>query len=444
MLSRREVLVAAALASASGCARRAEGDGAAGSEDAEPVRGHYRSHEAEHYYIVRTGRRPYVIWGRAMNVRGLDRRADGGWWAGPRLLQFEPAADEFATMGGGAALVQRGEVERRAPRLSGLERDVWLETPGGRLAADLYLPKGPVTGGVVMVHGSGPHQRDGHLGLHRYMGYRFARAGLAAVTWAKRGVGGSECRWETQSLADLGSDVAFAARWLVEQAGVPRGAVGAWGTSQAGWVTALAIARHGAEFRAVNLVSAAGTGLSVAEQDIAYLRVEMARQGISSDRIEAVIASRRALFDFIATGDAAPYDRANERATAIGVGDWLTPPSSLIDRAARDAWYSTMELDFDPRPVWRDYPGSLLAIYGSEDSQTPARMTAGRLRAALGPDLPARHTIEIVDGATHELLIAEPGAKDPLGEARNFHARSFDRMAAWMPAVLASGARQGG
>ena len=81
-----------------------------------------------------------------------------------------------------------------------------------RLAGTLYLPlSGPPAPAVVFVHGAGPAVRgDRYHELARH----FARKGVAALIYDKRGCGESTGDWTRAGLPDLAEDALACVRLL--------------------------------------------------------------------------------------------------------------------------------------------------------------------------------------------------------------------------------------
>src|SRR5262245_47108029 len=105
----------------------------------------------------------------------------------------------------------------------------------------------PLAGGphpaVVLVQGSGPQGRaDWH---YRSLGDFFARHGIAALVYDKRGVGGSTGDHEAATFEDLAGDAASAVRFLAARKEIDRRRIGMLGSSQGGWLAPLAASRAG-------------------------------------------------------------------------------------------------------------------------------------------------------------------------------------------------------
>ena len=114
------------------------------------------------------------------------------------------------------------------------------------LAYALFLPEGPPTGGVVVLHGA-DSQRESHFGFAR----QCRAAGLAAVCFDARGHAESDGALDGRAL----DDVATIATLL------PAGAVGLRGSSMGGW-TAIAAAGTVGAAAVVSICPATGDGLA--------------------------------------------------------------------------------------------------------------------------------------------------------------------------------------
>src|SRR5262249_31837400 len=111
-----------------------------------------------------------------------------------------------------------------------------------QLAGTLYLPPaGPPVPGVVFVHGAGPAVR-GH-GYHE-LGQHFARKGVAALIYDKRGCGASTGGdWTRANLSDLADDALTCVQFLRGRPEINPSQVGLWGLSQGASIIPIAAGR---------------------------------------------------------------------------------------------------------------------------------------------------------------------------------------------------------
>jgi pimeloyl-ACP methyl ester carboxylesterase len=143
--------------------------------------------------------------------------------------------------------------------------DVEFTSRGVRLSGTLVLPAGDVRAAVVFVHGSGRQIRN------LVWAERFARDGIAALVYDKRGAGRSGGTYESEqsvgerNLALLADDAAAALDVLSKHPALQGVPVGLTGISQAGWIVPLAAERS----RAVRFVVLwSGPVCKVSEEDI--------------------------------------------------------------------------------------------------------------------------------------------------------------------------------
>ena len=135
-----------------------------------------------------------------------------------------------------------------------------------KLAGSIVFPAGRIHAAVVFIHGSGRQERNLQLAE------RFARDGIAALVYDKRGAGRSGGDYEAnQSVSEknimlLADDAASALRALSTHRAMKGIPVGLAGISQAGWIAPLAAQRSGglAKF----LVMWSGPVCKVSEEDI--------------------------------------------------------------------------------------------------------------------------------------------------------------------------------
>jgi dienelactone hydrolase len=149
-----------------------------------------------------------------------------------------------------------------------------IDSEEARLAATLILPEGgkPPYPGVVLVHGSGQVTAAQMMGTAN----RLVRLGVAALTYDKRGVGGSTGEYasvgsgNSERMFDLLSRDALAAvAALRARRDVDPKRIGLVGISQGGWIAPLAATIDpGIAF----VVTISGPAVSVGEE-IAYSRL---------------------------------------------------------------------------------------------------------------------------------------------------------------------------
>jgi len=143
--------------------------------------------------------------------------------------------------------------------------EVEFVSHGTTLSGSIVLPDGEIHAAVVFIHGSGKQTRN------LAWAERFAKDGIAALVYDKRGAGKSGGEYEgNQSVSEknislLADDAVSAMRRLSTHPLLKAIPIGFTGISQAGWIAPLAAERSGlAKF----LVLWSGPVCKVSEEDI--------------------------------------------------------------------------------------------------------------------------------------------------------------------------------
>jgi uncharacterized protein len=144
--------------------------------------------------------------------------------------------------------------------------EVTFQGQSTKLSGSIVLPAGEPRAAIVFIHGSGKQTRNLHWAE------LFARAGVAALVYDKRGVGESGGEYEEKqsvsgkNISLLADDAAAALQLLSSHPAVEGKPLGFAGISQAGWIAPLAAQRAGT--RAKFLVLWSGPVCKVSEEDI--------------------------------------------------------------------------------------------------------------------------------------------------------------------------------
>ena len=272
-----------------------------------------------------------------------------------------------------------------ARRVALTQTEVRIPVAGGTtLGGTLTLPIGigphPA---VAFVTGSGVTERAYLPDLSAML----VRAGLAVLTYDKRGVAQSGGRYPGESPTDatidiLARDAAAAARFLSRQPGVDPARVGLAGHSQAGWIMPLAASRE----RAVRfLISLSGPAVTADEVD---------------------------LFQTL-TGEGERHAHSLDEATRQVVA---RGPSGV-----------------DPIPWLRSLRIPSLWIYGALDQHVPAELSARRLDELITAGNKAV-TVEVLPGANHALVETDTGLTSEMLRSNRFARRLPAALREWLAA----------
>ena len=391
--------------------------------------------------IARTERRLYAYEPGRGRLRGLERIDDRTWVAGPSLQVFAPEVYRLTFGKDAVQFTSQGKPQERAKKAR-LYREEFItfKNDGVSLSGTLLLPttRAPHPA-IVLAHGSGAQDRNGYLANIRFLADHLARNGIAVLTYDKRGSGRSTGRWETASFADLAGDLVAGIALLRDRPDIIDAQVGAGGTSQAGWVVAKAVMRS-PDIAFVILIGAAGTGYRVTEQNLYNTEVEMRAAGVDQERIARALELQRRFFAMLRRGesaDAREYDEAVKTARQDSVlRDWVFPISTEVDWRNRSAWYTALEIDFDPLPAWRSYKGPVLGIFGELDAQTPVRAVVPRFVDALMSREGNDFSVSVFAKASHLLLEATRPSDEEIKQLQRVVPGFYDYVSDWLKARL--------
>jgi hypothetical protein len=362
--------------------------------------------------------------------RGLRRVSGREWTAGNKVrsdivertirFQGEGRAQTIALVDGGRQLTaQRKDAYRT-------EDVAFRSADGTELRGTIYLPTGAVPtarrAATVMVHGSGPQDRDGYASIIAVMADELAANGRIVLTFDKRGSGGSAGDGNRAGFDTLAEDALAGLRKLAARDDVDPEMIGIAGSSQAGWVAAQAVQRN-PDVADVLLLGAAGSAMTVIEQNLYNTQVRMGCAGVAPADIDLALHQQRAFFAFLADpSQAAALDALTHQARSRpGLSDWLFPDSASTDRNGGE-WFTVLDPGFDPRPVWREFDGHKLFLFAQHDDSTPTSLAINRSRQD-----GAR--IRLLNGAQHLGLTASGVCAGELSDVAAFSPKLFPEIA---------------
>ena len=314
-------------------------------------------------------------------------------------------------------------------------KDYQIQSGDVQLSARLYAPPGkkefPV---VVLVTGSGNESVLGEV-YTQVIAKAFAKEGIGALAYDKRGTGKSTGKFTGSDFKALGADAASVVRYAHQLSNVK--GVGVWGISQAGWVIPYALREKPGTNFAI-LVSPAGVN---PHEQVAFFMHNQAKSWGLSD---ADVAKTDAMHLATALYYAGRLDHSKAQAEVDShktepwfkkvvthpFWDEMTPegrlltPAELADALVKrpDAFelYRSASSFEDYGPVYEALTLPTLIIYGSADELVPIK----RSRAVIEPVLQKSGTayeIKVFDGASHDI-------QTPDGHVRQDY---LDFMAGW-------------
>lgn len=270
-----------------------------------------------------------------------------------------------------------------------------------RLAGEVLLPADDgCRPAVVLVHGSGAVPRA----AHRAIANHFARHGIAALIYDKRGVGDSTGDWRACDFTELGRDALAAIHALAAHPRVDPLRVGLWGISQGAWIAPL-VASVAPEVAFLIVVSACG--VSPVQQDI-FRRARAARS----------------------RGHGRPVTILDALWWTLARGAVRLLPASRLPPGEGVRQFKRV-FDFEPVPIWERVTQPALAIWGGDDRVVPVGRSARCIAAALWRGGNQDHSLTVFPDADHGLRLTRADGST-LGSPAPFAPGYLELMTDWM------------
>ena len=256
-----------------------------------------------------------------------------------------------------------------------LAEDVTYANPiGGHTLAGTFTR--PASGGpfpaVILISGSGPHDRDGAGVGHRpflVVADHLTRRGIAVLRYDDRGVGGSTGEFAPATSRDLASDALAAVAYLKGRDDVDPGRIGLAGHSEGGLIAPM---------------------VAVESPDVSYI-VLMAAPGVRGERL------------------AAAQTELINRAAGVSEEEIAEMVEQLKAATATDPWFRYF-LTYEPAEMIEQVTVPVLAINGEKDLQVPHEENLREIEAALQRGGNTRYEIRAFPDLNHLFQHAETGA----------------------------------
>ena len=317
------------------------------------------------------------------------------------------------------------------------------EDEGVRLAGTFTRPQsGRRTAAVLLIPGSGSHDRDEQLCGHRpflVLANHLTRAGIAVLRLDDRGVGGSTGDKDQCTHDDLLQDVRLALDFLAAQAGIDATRIGLIGHSEGAVLAAAAATRHMPPAFIVLL----GCPVLPGEQTI---HEQSARISRLSGATEAQVVHERRMNEKVFEILKHPPCAESARTRILSIladhlQSWPNAPVAdaevathtqiMADTVLTPAFRSF--LNCEPAFYFRRVRCSVLALFGELDIQVPPTMHVQVLREALSNTDSLDVTIEEFRGLNHLFQTAKTGAISEYEEIEETMAPSvLKRISDWI------------
>lgn len=310
------------------------------------------------------------------------------------------------------------------------EEEVAFKNGDVTLAGSLILPLAkksfPV---VVFTHGSGAETRA----PSRSLALRFARRGIAALVYDKRGTGKSSGNWRAASMEDLARDALAGIEFLKQRADLDARKIGVAGHSQGGWIAPLAATiSKDVSF----VIASAASGISPDRQSIYHRANVMRELGFSEAEIKIASSLRERLY---ASGrlllENKPNAAEERRKVSLELQKYAKepwfergaelPPNLDNDNPPRGA----LELlFFEPVPMWQRVRVPVLLVWGDKDTVVPVAEGRRIIEEALRKGGNRSFTTRIFPNVDHGVVVVRD---DKTWDFPRVELGYFDAMVEW-------------
>ncbi len=396
--------------------------------------GDYVTEDKQLIVVGRSQIRLFAYFENTQQYRGLNKVKANTWTAGNAIIS-DDINQKFVFTSDGLEIFQGERLVIKASKknLYNTEKITYLNRQGVKLGATLFNPQKSNGKAIVLVHGSGPQDRNGYASIIRLLADIFAREGVSVLTYDKQGVGSSMGNWETQSFESLGQDALAGINYLKGRRDLKLTTFGLGGSSQAGWVIAKAIEQSDSvDF--VLTIGAAGSGISVIDQNLYNTKIRMECTGtLDQKQISNALTQQRLFFDYIRyQKNAEEFDNfTHSLSSDKAVRDWLFPLSKEIDLKNKNQWFTALEIEFDPLTIWKTYNRPVLMAFSEFDDSTPTSMVRANVEKLNKKNI---QTIVLSD-AQHLGLSTTSICKNDLSTLRAFHTGFFSRLKDWIKSI---------
>jgi alpha-beta hydrolase superfamily lysophospholipase len=256
---------------------------------------------------------------------------------------------------------------------------------------------------VLLLQGSSTNER-----FHYYAyAEHFARAGIVALVYDKRGSGRSSGNYETATYDDLLNDAEAGLKLLRQRREVDDAIVGVWGLSQGGVIAPMLAAKSP---NVAFVVAVSAPGMTLGECAAYQDRLRLLQRGYSRADADLATSVHSQLTEW------ARRDGGHARFEAV-IGPvsnaaWLRYtgiPARVPDKAKLRSWYWSGRA-LNPIRFWGEVHVPVLLVYGEADELVPARESLEKVSAALRASGNSRVAGRMYAGADH--LIRVRGARD--------------------------------
>ena len=289
------------------------------------------------------------------------------------------------------------------------EQDVTYinKAAGDTLAATITVPpgKGPFPA-VLLIAGSGPHDRDESLLGHKpflVLADYLTRKGIVVLRADKRGVGKSTGEYAKDTTADFATDAEAGVAYLMSRPEVDRRKIGLIGHSEGAIIAPMAAV---GDADVAFIVMMAGSGVPGDQIIVEQGRLIAMAGGESKEKADEDAVKQRETMTLVETEkDPAALERLlGAKLATEGVPD---AGISAQIKAVSSPWFRFF-LTYDPATALRKLTIPVLDLNGSLDLQVPPAQNLPAIRKALAGN--QRAEVDELPGLNHLFQNAKTGS----------------------------------
>jgi len=381
----------------------------------------------------------------------IELKQIGGAFDGKIAKNLATIDGNWAQMGNGFRLTLKrvksaAELERRRPQnpvkpYPYREEEVTYDNKaaGIQLAATLTLPRGAgAFPAVLLICGSGPHDRDESLMGHRpflVLADYLTRKGIVVLRADKRGVGKSKGSLEGATMTDFASDAEAGVAYLKTRHEVDPHHVGLIGHSEGAIVAPMVATRNP---DVAFLVLMAGPGVPGDQIVAAQNAFALKAAGKNAEETERTLAAVRDAFALLKIGksdDATLEKELHEKLAGVMPEAQLNAQMKVMT----SPWFRQF-LTYDPATTLTKVTVPVLAINGEKDMQVPPEQNLPAIRKALAGNKNCE--VDELPGLNHLFQTAQTGNPGEYGEIEETMSPvALERIAGWILTTASASGR---
>ncbi len=358
------------------------------------------------------------------------------FFLGPAILRFDSVVlrISFVIDAEGRALALR-LTDGRPTSLEGRRAKTFqtedVVVPNGdiRLAATVRLPRSSNRHvGIVLIHGSGPQDRNGFNGALRIHADELARRGITVVTYDKRGVGTSTGSFERTTYEELTADAVAVVRYLRARSDLGLTRIGVWGISQGGQLAPMVA---GSEPSIGFVANTSGTVTNPEEQEIYRTVAQLRAEGLDEATIRDGTTLQILKFYYARTGIG--WDGYQEYYQRYHQAPWFEEIIGSPATKESTSWAFWRAINvIEPSEFWRRVRVPSLVIFGGRDRLSPVDRSTVLFREAMARARNQRFEVKVFPQATHDMHEDPTGTINQMTEIQQYQPGYFDYLLRWI------------